>query len=64
MIPLRSLFHDREGGGLPMTMQVKSTSSPASPGICVVVGVEVTIVGRAETKYKRVQFISNELLKT
>ena len=32
-------------------MQVKSTWSPAAPGIWVVVGLEVITVGQAETKY-------------
>ena len=46
-VELRSLFHDREGDGFPLAMQVKATGSPAAPGIWVVVGLEVTIVGRA-----------------
>ena len=48
--PLSWRFHDNDGGGLPLTIQVKSTCSPSSPGIWVLVGVDVTMIGRAVRK--------------
>ena len=50
-IPFGSRLQDRVGDGLPLTVQVKSTCSPAAPGIFVVVGVDVRIVGRAVTNF-------------
>ena len=48
--PFSWRFHDNDGGGLPLTIQVKSTCSPSSPGIWVLVGVDVTMIGRAVRK--------------
>ena len=49
--PFGSRLQDRVGDGLPLTMQVKSTRSPVAPGIFVVMGVDVRIVGRAVTNF-------------
>ena len=48
--PFGSRLQDRVGVGLPLTMQVNSTCSPAAPGIFVFIGVDVKIVGRAVKK--------------
>ena len=49
--PFGSRLQDGVGDGLPLTMQVKSTCSPAAPGIFVYIGVDVRIVGRAVTNF-------------
>ena len=51
--PFGSRLQDRVGEGSPLTTQVKSTCSPAAPGIFVVVGVDVRIVGRAVTNFDK-----------
>ena len=51
-VPLSFLFHDKEGAGLLLAVQVKSTSSPSAPGIWVAAVAVVTITGRAVTNYK------------
>ena len=48
--PFGSRLQDRVGVGLPLTMQVNSTCSPAAPGIFVFIGVDVKITGRAVKK--------------
>ena len=50
-VPLSFLFHDKEGAGLLLAVQVKSTCSPSAPGIWVTAVAVVKITGRAVTNY-------------
>ena len=55
--PFGSRLQDRVGVGLPLTMQVNSTCSPAVPGIFVFIGVDVKIIGRAVKKFLKLQVL-------
>ena len=54
--PLSLRFHDNDGEGFPLTIQVKSTCSLTAPGIWVLVGVDVEMIGRTVGK-QLLQFI-------
>ena len=54
--PLSLRFHDNDGEGFPLTIQVKSTCWLTAPGIWVLVGVDVEMIGRTVGK-QLLQFI-------